>query len=125
MAFKRMEGFMGSIPQKFIDTRVSKCPMCGSNNPHWAIDQKMGFIQLNRYLFQCEKCQCILSATVADVSGFANTPLTTLGLAKALSGKKMGSVYIKIDDVGTMQTTKLHEGKEISLEELNIMANEI
>lgn len=40
MAFKRMEGFAGSIPQKFIDNRVSKCPMCGTTNPHWTIDPK-------------------------------------------------------------------------------------
>ncbi len=88
MAFKRMEGFAGSIPQKFIDNRVPKCPMCGTDNPHWSIDQKMGLVSLNRYLFKCEQCQCILSATVADVTGIGRSPLTTLGLAKALGGKK-------------------------------------
>lgn len=120
-----MEGFAGSVPQKFIDNKVPKCPMCGTTDPHWAIDQKMGFISLNRYLFQCEKCNCILSATVADVTGFSKTPLTTLGLAKALSGKNMSTIYMKIDDVGEMQTTKLYEGKEIELDELNEMANQI
>lgn len=34
MAFKRMEGFAGSVPQKFADQRIPKCPMCGTNNPH-------------------------------------------------------------------------------------------
>lgn len=123
MAFKRMEGFVGSIPQKFIDNRVPKCPMCGSTDPHWAIDEKMGWI--NRYLFQCEQCKCILSATVADVTGMARTPITTLGLAKVLSGKKVSTIYIKIEDVGTMQTTKLYEGKEVGLEELNDIANQL
>ena len=28
MAFKRMEGFSGSVPQKFADNRIPKCPMC-------------------------------------------------------------------------------------------------
>ncbi len=123
MAFKRMEGFAGSIPQKFIDNRVPKCPMCGTDNPHWAIDQRMGL--LNRYLFKCEQCNCILSATVPDVTGFARTPLTSFGLAKAFSGKKMSTIYLKIDDVGSMQTTKMYEGKEISLEEINKMANQL
>lgn len=59
------------------------------------------------------------------MDGFANTPLTGLGLAKALGGKKMRTIYMKIDDVGKIQTTKLHEGKEVSLEELNEMANQL
>lgn len=125
MAFKRMEGFVGSIPQKFIDNRIPKCPMCGTKEPHWAIDQKMGFISLNRYLFKCEQCNCILSATVPDVTGLARTPLTTIGLAKALGGKKMATLYIRIDDVGSMQTTKIHEAKEMSLEEINQIANQL
>lgn len=123
MGFKRMDGFAGSIPQKFIDSRIPKCPMCGSTNPHWAIDQKFSWV--NRYLFQCEECKCILSASVPDVTGFSRTPLTTLGLAKALSGKKMSVIYIKVDDVGSMQTTKLNEGKELTLDELNNMASQL
>ena len=125
MAFRRMEGFIGSVPQKFIDTRVPKCPMCGTNNPHWSISQKMGFLKLNRYPFKCEQCSCILSATVADVTGFARTPLTSVGLAKALSGKKAGTIYMKIEDAGKAQTTKIHEGKELSLEEINAMAEKV
>lgn len=125
MTFKRMEGFAGGIPQKFIDNRVPKCPMCGTDNPHWSISQKMGLISLNRYLFKCEQCNCILSATIPDVTGIGRSPLTTIGLAKALGGKKMGTIYMKIDDVGSMQVTKVHEGKEIGLHELNEMANEL
>ncbi len=125
MAYKRYEGFSGSIPQRFIDKRVPKCPMCGTDNPHWSLTQTFEFTKLNRYLFKCEKCGCILSASVADVSGIGRTPLSTIGLAKAFSGKKVGTIYMKIDDVGTMQTTKLHEGKEISLEELIKMAAEL
>ena len=126
MAFKRMEGFAGSIPQKFIDNSVPKCPMCGSTEPHWAIDPKMGWI--NRYLFKCEKCEkceCILSASTPDVTGFSRTPLSTLGLAKALGGKKMSTIYMKIEEVGSIQTTKLHYGKEMGLAELNNMANQL
>lgn len=122
MAFKRMEGFAGSVPQKFIDHRVPACPMCKTDDPHWAIDQKMGW--LTRYLFQCEKCGCILSATVADVTGMGRTPLTTMGLAKMLGGKKANTIYMKVDQVGFIQATQSYKDSEMSLEELNDLANQ-
>ena len=126
MAFKRMEGFAGSIPQKFIDNNVVKCPMCGTQDPHWAIDQKMQMkLEGNLYLFQCEKCKCVLSSPVPDVTGFNNTALTTPGLIKRLSGKKNGVIYMRVQDVGTAQVTKIHEGKEFTLQELNQMAAEM
>ena len=125
MSFKRYDGFIGSIPQKFIDNNVPKCPMCGSENPHWTIDEQMGLIQLTRYLYKCESCDCILSATVSDVTGIGRTALSSVGLMKALSGKKIGTIYMKIDNVGKFQATKLHEGKEISLSELVQMAKEL
>ena len=126
MAFKRMEGFVGSVPQKFIDNSVVKCPMCGTTTPHWAIDQKMQMkLEGNLYLFRCEKCNCIISATVPDVTGFNNTALTTTGLFKKLSGKKNGVIYMKIQDVGTAQTTEMHKGKEFTLQELNKLAAEL
>ena len=124
MKFKRSDGFTGSIPQKFIDNKVPKCPMCGTEDPHWTLAQKMYFTE-TRYLFKCEKCNCILSATVHDISGLGRTALTGFGLAKALGGKKVKTIYMKVDEVGTMQTTKLHESKEMSLEELNVMADEL
>lgn len=79
----------------------------------------------NLYLFQCEKCKCVLSSPVPDVTGFNNTALTTTGLLKKLSGKKNGVIYIKVQDVGTAQTTKIHEGKEFTLQELNKLAAEM
>ncbi len=120
MSFKRMEGFVGSVPQKFIDTKVPRCPMCGTEHPHWALDEKIQFkMEGNLYLFQCEKCNCILSSPVCDVTGFNNTTLTTTGLLKRLSGKKNGVIYFKVQDVGSEQTTKVHEGREYTLEEIN------
>lgn len=126
MAFKRMEGFAGSVPQKFIDQNVPKCPMCGTTEPHWAIDMKMQMkLEGNLYLFQCEKCKCVLASPVPDVTGFNNTMLTTTGLIKKLSGKKNGVIYIRVRDVGTAQVTKIHEGKEFTLQELNALAAEM
>lgn len=125
MAFKRMEGFAGSVPQGFIDGRVKICPMCGTSNPHWAIDQKMQFkMEGNLYLFQCEKCKGVLSSPVPDVTGFNNSILTTTGLLKRMSGKKNGVIYLKIYDAGNNADMKDSVGKEFTLEELNQMAAE-
>lgn len=124
MSFKRMEGFSGSIPQKFIDNNVEKCPMCGTDNPHWAIDMKMQLkLEGNLYLFKCEQCGCILSATVPDVTGFGRSIVTSMGLIKKFSGKKVGTIYMKVVDVGSAQATNLYLGKEMELDEINNMAN--
>ena len=100
--------------------------MCGTDNPHWAIDQKMQMkLEGNLYLFKCEQCGCILSSPVPDVTGFNKTALTTTGLIKRMQGKKGRSIYLRIQEVGSAQTTKFYEGKEFTLEELNQMAEEI
>ena len=57
MAFKRMEGFAGSVPQGFIDRNVKICPLCGTDFPHWSIDQKLQMkLEGNLSLFICERC---------------------------------------------------------------------
>lgn len=126
MAFKRMEGFAGSVPQKFIDNNVVKCPMCGTNEPHWAIDMKMQMkLEGNLYLFQCEKCKCVLASPVPDVTGFNNTPLTTTGFLKKLMGKKNGVINIRVLEVGSARTSDSEVGKEYTLQEINKMAAEL
>lgn len=125
MAFKRMEGFAGSIPQGFIDRSLKICPLCGSSNPHWSLDQKMQFkLEGDLYLFQCEKCKGVLSSPVSDVTGYNNTILTTTGLIKKLSGKKNGVIYLRIYDTGNNADIKVDVGKEYTLQDLNQMAAE-
>lgn len=124
MAFKRMEGFAGSVPQGFIDRSVKVCPLCGSANPHWAIDQKMQMkMEGNLYLFQCEQCKGVLSAPVPDVTGNNNTIITTTGLLKKLSGKKNGVVYMRIYDAGNATDMASEVGKEYTLQDINEMAS--
>ena len=125
MAFKRMEGFVGSVPQGFIDKNVKICPFCGSTNPHWAIDQKMQMkLEGNLYLFQCEQCKGVLSSPVPDVTGFNNTMLTTTGLLKKLSGKKNGVIYMRIYAAGNNADMQNMVGKEFTIQEINQMAAE-
>ena len=123
MAFKRMEGFAGSVPQGFIDRNVKVCPLCGTNHPHWALDQKMQLkLEGNLYLFQCEQCNGVLSSPVPDVTGFNNSILTTTGLLKKMSGKKNGVIYMRIYDAGNNPDMVDLVGKEYTLQDLNQMA---
>jgi hypothetical protein len=121
MSFKRYDGFTGSIPQGFIDNNLKKCPMCGLGEPNWHLGSKMGWTE-TRHLFQCQQCEAVLSGSVADVTGFGLSILSTPGLLKKLSGKKTNVVYLKVDEVGAMQTTLLNKGKEFALDELVEMA---
>ncbi|MDO8249105.1 MAG: hypothetical protein Q7T78_05215 [Rhodoferax sp.] len=119
--FKRCDGFVGSIPQKFIDNNFKKCPMCGATEPHWTLRSKMSWTT-NRNLFKCDKCACILSAEVAEIAGMNKTIITTTGLLKALSGKKNRTTYLRVDEVGTAQVTETYKGREMSMEELQALA---
>lgn len=133
MAFKRMEGFAGSVPQKFADQRIPKCPMCGTNNPHWSIDERMGKMfsfnpeeNAHKYLFKCEQCGCILRVPVTDVVGVGRSALLSWqGLAKKMHGKQTSAIYVTIEDVGKMQTTQMYKEKEMTLEEINALANNL
>ena len=129
--FKRCGRFIGSIPQKFIDTKFLKCPMCGTNEPYWKLKDKMEMMGKHT-LFLCGKCGTILSATTSDLSGFSKTKvglLTNAGLfnavGKKVSGKSVATTYIKIEEVGNAQTTKVYEGKEMPTEELQALAESL
>ena len=123
MAFKRMEGFAGSVPQRFIDTRVPVCPFCGSRMPHWSLDMKMQMkMEGNLYLFQCEQCNGVLASPVPDVTGYNNTVITTTGLLKKLSGKKNGVIYMRIYTPGRNGEMAEYAGREFTLEEINQIA---
>ena len=99
--------------------------MCGTDNPHWALDQKMQMkLEGNLYLFQCEQCKGVLASTVADVTGFNSTPLTTMGMMKKLSGKSNKEIYMRIYDVGNNAELKDLVGKEFTLTEINKIAVE-
>ncbi len=124
MAFKRMEGFAGSVPQGFIDRNVPICPLCGSRYPHWALDQKMQMkLEGNLYLFQCEQCKGVLSSPVPDVTGYNNTMITTTGLLKKMSGKENGVIYMRVEDAGTSGCNEFL-GREFKLQELNAIASQ-
>lgn len=119
MAFQRHEGFSGSIPQRFIDTTLITCPICGSNNPHWSLDMKMTLdIEGNKYLFKCEQCGCILSGRVPEVVGINKTAITTTGFIKKMKGKRNDVIYMRIEDIGTQTNMANYIGIDMPLENL-------
>lgn len=121
--FKRRDGFVAIVPQKFIDNNFKKCPMCGTTEPHWTHKSKMGWVA-TRELFKCDKCACIVSAETAEIAGFNKTIITTTGLLKKLSGKKNRTTYLRVDEVGTAQVTETHKGSEMPMEELQALAED-
>ena len=128
--FKRCDGFVGSIPQNWINTNFPTCPLCGSTDPYWTLKDKMEFTA-NRVMFRCKDCGCVLSATTADFSGATKSGafvLTNAGLVNAISkskdGKDIKTVYIKIEDAGTFYLDKSVEGKEFPVEQLKALSAE-
>ena len=80
----------------------------------------------NKYLFKCEQCDCVLRVPVTDVVGVGRSALLSWqGLAKKAHGKQTGAIYVTVEEVGKMQTTELYKEKEMTLEELNALAESI
>lgn len=128
--FKRYNGFTGNVPQHFIDNKYPKCPMCRTTDPHGPQKDKVEMLG-NSYLFRCEKFGCILLPTVADATDFSKSKLgllTTVGMFNAIgkkaSGKAVNTVYMR-EEVGSAQTTKYYEVKELLIEELQALVDSL
>ena len=127
--FKRCNGFAGSIPQNFINANMPVCPMCGSADPYWTHKDKLEFTA-HRILFRCKDCGCVISATQDDFSGTTKSTayavLKTGGAVNALVKKKQGkdvkTVYMKVEDAGSAQTSSAFVGKELPIDEFKAMA---
>ena len=129
IGFNRCDGFVGSVPQNFINANLPVCPLCGSPDPFWKLKDKME-LTAHRILFRCSRCGGILSATQGDFSGTtkstAYTVLTTAGAVDALvkksQGKDIKTVYMKVEDVGDFRIGSDLLGKELPIDEFKAMA---
>lgn len=129
--FHRAEGFVGSVPQTFVNRTFPKCPLCCTSTPYWTIAQhnQMSW-KGNLYLFKCSHCQGIISMSMPDVttlgngkSGVVSNPtvgLTNL-MVKSSSGKESGAVYAVVESVGRSGVTPACTGKEFKLEQMQEM----
>lgn len=119
MALKRFEGIKGKIPQKFIDSNLANCPICGTDHPNWSYNMKMRLdLEGNKVLFKCSDCGAVLSARAPEVMGLTKTPVTANGLIKKFKGKKNSVFYMIIEDVGTQTNMKDYAGVELPLEDI-------
>lgn len=127
--FRRCDGFAGSIPQKFVNTSLPVCPLCGTDDPYWTLKDKME-LTAHRVMFRCKHCGGVLSATQNDFNGTTKSTafaaLTTEGAMNALikknQGKDVKTVYLRVEDVGECRTTDELLGKELPIEEYQAMA---
>ena len=130
--FHRADGFVGSVPQKFVDRTYPKCPICCTTNPYWTIAQHNQMkMKGNLYLFKCSNCDSVISVTVPDVTtlgnggvGFAaNASVGLVNLAaKASAGREAGAVYAVIESVGRSGVDPSCVGKEFRYEYLQEMS---
>ena len=129
--FHRADGFVGSVPQNFVNRTFPKCPICCSKEPYWTIAQhnQMSW-KGNLYLFKCSHCEGIISMSMPDVTTLGNgasgvVANPTVGLtnlmAKASSGKEVGAVYAVIESVGNSGVSPMVAGKEFKLEHMQDM----
>ena len=127
--FRRCDGYVGSVPQNFVNTNFPTCPLCGSTDPYWTLKDKIE-MKGNRVMFRCKDCGGVISSSTMDFTGMTkstaaailNTGAGLNYLIKKHDGKDAKAVYVRVDDAGSFRTTKELEGKEFKLEELQAMA---
>ena len=129
--FHRAEGFVGSVPQTFVNRTFPKCPLCCTSNPYWTIAQhnQMSW-KGNLYLFKCSHCEGIISRSMPYVTTLANGTSgiisnPTVGLTNLMvqssSGKESGAVYAVVESVGRSGVTPACTGKDFKLEQMQEM----
>lgn len=126
--FKRYEGYVMNVPQKFIDNNLPVCPFCHTNDPHWLLASKADLMNY-RTLYKCEKCGAIMSGNSMDAAAqdgqqFRINPAAA-GINAAQKGSKgqtVGVTYMRIDDLGAVCTNAALLGQELPITELQNMA---
>ena len=126
--FRRYEGYVMNVPQKFIDNNLPVCPFCHSNQPHWLLASKMGMWG-NRTLYRCERCGATMSSDAMDAAAEGGRQFglnaAAAGLNAARKGSKgqvVGIAYLKVEELGTVCTNTALLNNEYPLPEMQAMA---
>lgn len=118
--FKRNENTMYSIPQRFADEKIGRCPFCKCDKPRWLVKEEWKLLGKN-YHFKCPHCGSILMASQEDVTGLSFTTKSFAGQMKKYKGKDNKTIYVKIVNIGLSVKTPdniILQGEEMALEEL-------
>lgn len=133
--FSRGNGIIGGPLQEYINRNFPTCPMCGTREPYWKLKGKMEFD--NRVQFCCDECRSVFSMTAADLIGlskhsgnllawaYAGPAVAANAVHKTLKGKRIGTTYVRIDSIGTIQTPRFSKGEEVPIEEMQRIAAEL
>lgn len=131
--FRRCDGFVGSVPQTFINRTLPRCPLCCSNDPYWTLEQ-YNYLSVTGnclYFFKCSCCEGVISLSELDVTtlgngygGIASDPEAGLMnvIKKKRAGKAATAVYAVIENTGNSGITRECEGKEFKIEDIQDMA---
>ena len=126
--FARAEGFMGSMPQKYIDNHLPKCPLCCGSAPNWSFTQ---IFQMdwkgNLNVYRCSQCGGVISISMPDVlqgsgSFDPNVTLTNI-MVKKKAGKAGKTVYVTFEHPGNSGVMAPVFGKEFTIDEVVHMSN--
>ena len=118
-SFKRYDGYVMNVPQKFIDSKLPVCPFCGTNNPHWLLQSKMELsLAGSRTYYRCERCEATMSSTAADAGAEGgknfriNPAMAAMSAAeKGTKGQQIGVTYMRVEELGRVCTDQalLHQ----------------
>lgn len=122
--FVHATGFVGSIPQKFVDTKMEKCPYC-CKKPIWDFTQiRLKTWRGNINVFKCSECQGAFSISVMDIStaldlaaNYANGLNLVNMAAKKKAGKEAHTAYVTFENVGNSGVCPDIQGKEVRLQD--------
>ena len=119
--FRRYDGFAGSIPQRFADVSIPRCPICGGN-PHWLIHQSQKIVKMfpiaiqdEYYFLKCDACGMVMH-TVYQQVGDRSAPFLSN------PSPRDNITMMTFDVLGDKAENFELAGKELSIWEINQMA---
>lgn len=118
--FERNENTLYSIPLRFAELKMKRCPLCGAEKPEWLVKEEWKILG-KIYHFMCPQCRSVLKVSQNDVTGLSFTTATMAGQLKKYKGKDNKKVYVTVEKIGLQARTPENlrlEGAEASLEEL-------
>lgn len=118
--FERNENTLYSVPLRFADLKMKRCPLCGTRQPKWLVKEEWKILG-KIYHFMCPECRSILKVSQDDVTGMSFTTATMSGQLKKYKGKDNKKIYVTVEKIGLQARTPENvrlEGVEASLEEL-------
>ena len=118
--FERNENTMYSVPLRFADLKMKRCPICGEEKPLWLVKEEWKVLG-KLYHFKCPRCGSVLQVSQDDVTGLSYTTTTLSGMMKKHKGKDLKKIYVTVEKVGLSVRTPENaalEGEEEALEDL-------